>query len=300
MPIRRQCRLHTYLKAIGFSQIKKRKQLKEIIRDVIDHYDERTLVEEYEDGIFAEYRKYYGKGIGLSICGQFDEEFRYHIDYYYPFFQIDKITTEEPVTIEKHADKDSFAGACDDYRIGVTLIFYLLKPAEYMIAEKKYPEAASGKSLTITGLVREGAILLPLYKDKEAVMAEKESSKNRNELIAAARAGDEDAMESLTMDDMDTYSMISERITTDDVFTIVDSYFMPHGIECDQYNVMGEIIALEFTQNKITGEELLIMTLESNDMQFDICANRKDVTGEPVVGRRFKGVILLQGKINYQ
>ena len=47
-------------------------------------------------------------------------------------------------------------------------------------------------------------------------------------------------MEDLTMEDMDTYSMISERIVTDDVLTIVDSYFMPNGIECDQYGILGE------------------------------------------------------------
>ena len=49
-------------------------------------------------------------------------------------------------------------------------------------------------------------------------------------------------MEDLTMEDMDMYSMISERIVTDDVLTIVDTCFMPHGIECDQYSVMGEIV----------------------------------------------------------
>ncbi len=57
-------------------------------------------------------------------------------------------------------------------------------------------------------------------------------------------------MESLTMEDMDTYSMISQRIVTDDVLTIVDSYFMPYGIECDQYHVMGDIQDIEKTVNK--------------------------------------------------
>ena len=85
-------------------------------------------------------------------------------------------------------------------------------------------------------------ILFPLQKDKEAVKVERELAKNRTNLIAAARNGDEEAMESLTMEDMDTYSMISQRIVTDDVLTIVDSYFMPYGIECDQYNVLGEIL----------------------------------------------------------
>ena len=37
----------------------------------------------------------------------------------------------------------------------------------------------------------------------------------------------------------------SQRIVTDDVLTIVDSYFMPYGIECDQYNVLGEILDIK-------------------------------------------------------
>lgn len=41
------------------------------------------------------------------------------------------------------------------------------------------------------------------------------------------------------------------------------------------------------------------MTLECNDMDLDICINEKDLLGEPDVGRRFKGVIWLQGNINF-
>ncbi len=106
-------------------------------------------------------------------------------------------------------------------------------------------------------------------------------------------------MEDLTMEDMDTYSMISERIVTDDVFTIVDSYFMPHGIECDQYSIMGEILEYVTFKNILTGEELCQMTIECNDIQFDVCINKADLLGEPEVGRRFKGLIWLQGQLHF-
>ncbi len=125
------------------------------------------------------------------------------------------------------------------------------------------------------------------------------STRNRTNLIEAARNGDEEAMESLTMEDMDTYSMISERIVNDDILTIVDSYFMPYGIECDQYNIMGEIRDVVSFQNVLTGENLYQMTVESNDMQFDICINEQDLFGEPQVGRRFKGIIWLQGQLHF-
>ena len=61
-------------------------------------------------------------------------------------------------------------------------------------------------------------------------------------LLSAARNGDQEAMESLTLDDIDTYSKVSRRLITEDVFTIVETYFMPYGVECDEYSILGEII----------------------------------------------------------
>ena len=168
-------------------------------------------------------------------------------------------------------------------RIGVTMIFYLQNLAEYMQEKYKGLKDPGDRPVTVSGLASEGKILFPLQKDKEAVKVERELSKNRTNLIAAAR----------------NYSMISQRIVTDDVLTIVDSYFMPYGIECDQYNVLGEILDIMKFKNILTGEEICQMTIESNDIQFDICINSKDLLGEPAVGRRFKGTIWLQGQLHY-
>ena len=290
--------MHSYLKTVGFSQITRRSEVKEIIRDVIVNYDEKVCVENHPEGVFVQFSKNYGCDCGISVCGQYDENGEFHVEYYFPFFRGTGITSKEKLTVERHTDKESYAGACDDLRLGVTLIFYLQNPAEYML-EKYKGNLREGQPLTITGLAREGKILFPVQKDKEAVKVERELTKNRNNLIAAARNGDEEAMEDLTMEDMDTYSMISERIVTDDVFTIVDSYFMPHGIECDQYSIMGEILEYVTFKNILTGEELCQMTIECNDIQFDVCINKADLLGEPEVGRRFKGLIWLQGQLHF-
>ena len=291
--------MHSYLRAIGFSKITKRSSIRQIIMDVVENYDEKKVVENYTDGIFAEFKKNYGCDCGITVCGQYDEDDVFHVDYYFPYFRGSGITTQESVSVEKHAEKESFAAACDDLRIGVTLIFYLQNAAEYMKEKYKSGMLPDGQPLTLSGLAREGKILFPVEKDKEAVKAERELTKNRNHLIAAARNGDEEAMESLTMEDMDTYSMISQRIVTDDILSIVDSYFMPYGIECDQYSVMGEIIDYMTFENIITGEKICQITIECNDMQFDVCINREDLLGELKIGRRFKGIIWLQGQLHY-
>ena len=291
--------MHKYLKTVGFSKVNTRKELQQILRDVVHNYDEKVVLENHPDGVFAEFSKNYGCDCGITVCGQYDNDNKFHLDYYFPFFRGTGITTRENIVVEQHADKESFAGACDDLRIGVTLIFYLQNAAEYMVERDRGNLRSREQSLTLSGLASEGKIILPVQKDKEAVRVEQELTRNRANLIAAARNGDEEAMESLTMEDMDTYSMISQRIATEDVLTIVDSYFMPHGIECDQYQIMGNIVTCHKVRNELTDENIYQMNIECNDMYFDICINEKDLMGVPEEGRRFKGSIWLQGRINF-
>lgn len=271
--------------------------MKKIILDVIKNYDEKEVVEDHPDGMFAEFSRLYGNECGITVCGQYDNENRFHVEYYYPFFRGTGITTNEFVTVERYADRDAFAGACDDLRIGITLIFYLQNAAECMKEKKK--QNIGNEPLTLSALAGEGKILFPVMKDKEAVKVEQEITKNRNSMLAAARNGDEEAMENLTMEEMDTYSMISNRIVHEDILSIVDTYFMPYGIQCDQYSILGEIIEVHSFNNIVTDEELIQMTVESNNMRFDVCINRQDLMGDPEVGRRFKGTIWLQGQLHF-
>lgn len=290
--------MHAYLRAVGFSEVTRREQMKEIILDVVKNYDEKNVIENHPDGAFVEFSKTYGSDCGITVCGRYDDKNRFHVEYSFPFYRGTGITTQEHVTVEREKDKQSFLGACDDLRIGITLIFFMQNPVEFML-EQNRNNGLHNYPVTLTGLALEGRILLPVMKDKEAVKVEKEASNNRNDLIAAARNGDEDAMESLTMEDMDTYSMISHRIVNEDIFTIVDSYFMPYGLQCDQYSVMGDIMDLHSFYNTVTGEEILQMTIEANNIQFDVCINRKDLLGAPEIGRRFRGVIWLQGQLHF-
>ena len=98
---------------------------------------------------------------------------------------------------------------------------------------------------------------------------------------------------------MDTYTAISKKIQKEDVFSLVDTSFMPYGVECDHYSILAEIIDYSKIKNKITGEKIYLMTLNCNDMIFDMCINQDDLYGEPAVGRRFKGIIWMQGYINF-
>lgn len=117
--------------------------------------------------------------------------------------------------------------------------------------------------------------------------------------MSEAKRGDEAAIESLTIEDLDTYTKISRRIRTEDVFTIVDSSFMPYGVECDQYSIVGEIKSVDMVKNRYSGEAIYILEVDCNDFEVSIGINIEDLTGEPQVGRRFKGSIWLLGQVYF-
>lgn len=290
--------MHEFLKTVGFSDLKSKKDLDAILRDVLDNYDTKKIVENEKHHSFVEISKEYGYDCGITVCGEYDEDGEFQMEYYHPYFTGGQITTYEDVSVERHAATESYAGGCDDLRLGITLIFYLINAADYLNARREPKELKAQPPLRLSGLVRDGMILLPVRKDPEKVAKEKDSWQQKSSLLAAARDGDEDAIESLTMEDIDTYAMISRRIVHEDVLSIVDNYFMPYGLECDQYSILGEITDVSKTVNSMTGEKLWQMSILCNDVPLDICVNEKDLLGEPEVGRRFKGQIWLQGTIN--
>ena len=282
--------MHKYMRAIGFSEYTDRKKLKELLTDVIMNSDHRAYTMNQEGILLGEFSKNHtatrgaieSGTFGVAVCGEFDDNDKFIYEYYYPYLTGSGITSYEDVSVERHAEKDSYAGICDDIKVGISLIFYLRNRIPYIKAQSTGKLPIRGTTLTLSGLSLTGSILLPIKKDEEQVLRVKKDSANRNKLLAAARQGDEDAIETLTLEDMDMYTTISRRIQKD-----------------DQYSVLGEITELRLATNDVTGEKVYILTILCNELSFDVCINEKDIYGEPQVGRRFKGVIWLQGYINF-
>ncbi|MCR5785565.1 MAG: DUF3881 family protein [Eubacterium sp.] len=291
--------MHDYLRSIGFSELKRKIDIEELIRDIIDHPTETLVTEVDENTTFMEYRKQIGDSIGIAVRGEAAEDGKFTMSYYYPYFDGHGITSQDYIEIEKHADQSSYAGICDEIRLGVTMVFYLQNVAEYYQFLEKTQGMKGIKSVTLSALAKSGSVVLPIAKSENDIIKERQTNTNRTSLIAAARDGDEDAIENLTLEDIDTYTRISRRIMYEDILTIVESSFMPYGIDSDNYYVLGEILAVKKVENAISGESVFEMTICCNDMEFDICINEKDLLGEPLPGRRFRGAVWMQGKIHF-
>lgn len=237
--------------------------------------------------------------IGISVCGQFDEKDEFYPDYYYPYLNSDVVSSTEELSVESRVDNDTYAGVCDDLRVGAALIFRLRNAVEYLKNLHTSYLPLEHASVTLTALSLEGSVMLPIYKSLDDLNRKKNTEVKRRRLLNAARSGDEGAIRDLTETDMETWSNVLSKIQADDVFTLVDSYFMPYGAECELYSVMGDIVCCKSLTNCITGEEVCILQIEANGLPLAIAINREDLFGEPQPGRRFKGVIWLQGHINF-
>lgn len=291
--------MHKYLRAIGFSNITKN-DLQDILKKIIDEPKIRKYSVDSEGNEFAEYSDTFLPNAGISVRGIQLENDRFEMEYYYPYIKGTDVTTKEQIDVEKHAEKESYAGVCDDLNLGITLIFYLQNVPEYLM-EKKYQLSSEYFGAVLAGLSTEGTILCPVQDrsngNSHSVVKKREQ---HNQLIVQAREGDEEAIDSLTLEDMDIYAAVSERATKEDIFSIVKSTFMPYGIESDQYSILGEIVDYVRVQNKITEEWIYEMKLLCNGLVFDVCINEKDLYGEPAAGRRFRGNVWMQGSICFE
>ena len=70
--------------------------------------------------------------MGIILRGEYDEDGEYQREYYFPYFQGKHEKFYESISIERSAEKESYAGVCDDLSMGVTIIFYVQNVADYL------------------------------------------------------------------------------------------------------------------------------------------------------------------------
>lgn len=289
--------MHSYLRAIGFSKIKSRKQLEKIYLHTLREPNRKVVTTVSVDTSLIQFEKDFGPSMGLTLVGEYDINGALSVEHYFPYLKGDSFMEYENISIEKQTDKESYAGVCEDYRLGMTLIFYVLNIADY--AKSKWFNYSNRHMTQVkfSGLSINGTILLGVKRSKQQQRYEDELRAWHNNLLAAAKNGDTEAIENLTIDEMDTYTSLTARVQKEDILSIVDTSFMPCGVECDHYMIVGNILKVTTLKNSYTDELVYNLLLEANNIIMNIGINSIDLQGEPKEGRRFRGEVWLQGVV---
>ena len=289
--------MHKYLPAIGFTKLNK-ESMEDLLQEIILRPDYQESAIDFEGNQFVELRYMVADNVGLVLRGTYNDNDEFELDYFYPTYFAESISITNDVDVIKQSDKENYQVMVDEIRLGVNLIFQLQNMGEYL-RKNMQSKKGTDKDIRLAALSVDGKIILPLHDNEKSRIKEKMNNKKRIDLVEQAREGNEEALESLTMDDIDLYQRVSRRVAREDILSVVTSFFMPYGIENDKYEIMGDILDVKSVVNHLTMEELFLLVVESNDVVLEICINKNNLLGEPVVGRRFKGIIWLQGTVEF-
>ncbi len=266
---------------------------------IVKNPDETQITKDVYGNSFGCFSKDFGKGFGIAVYGDYLSKSEFHIEYYYPYLSGSTEVSYEEIEIERLSAKEEFCGVCDEFRLGVTMIFQVSNGAEVMKVFRKEGNFYSAKGVRLSGLAVTGKVLLPVVKTEKRIAARQAKSERRINLMQQAKEGSQAAIDNLTLSEMDTYSRLHRRVVTnrEDILSIVESSFIPYGVESNQYVIIGEITAFRKEQNQSSLENIWILAVSCNGVSIDIAVNESVLYGEPAVGRRFRGRILLQGQI---
>ncbi|SFO51038.1 protein of unknown function [Pseudobutyrivibrio sp. JW11] len=289
--------MHKFLPAIGFSKLNK-ETLENLIQEIILRPDYQESAIDFEGNQFVELRYMVADNVGLVLRGIYNDKDEFILDYYYPTYLGESISSNNEVDVIKQSDKECYHVMVDELRLGVNLIFHLQNMGEYLRRNTTNGKGVK-RDIRLAALSLDGKVILPLYDNEKSRIKEKMNNKKRIDLVEQAREGNEEALESLTMDEIDLYQRITRRVSREDILSVVTSFFMPYGIENDKYEIMGDILDVKTVVNHLTMEELYLLVVESNDVVLEVCINKNNLYGEPTIGRRFKGTIWLQGTVDF-
>lgn len=319
--------MHKYLRAVGFSQFEKKSQIDNFFKE---NLKEENLISTYitqDMRLCGQYNVPVCNGAGISVIGEQEKDELALIDFYYPYLKGYDYTLIQECTIEKHSDKESYAGIIDDYRLGIALIFYLTNGNVYnsLIKSHKISDIKIDK-IYLSALSVGGRIILPIDKKQLSGNEFNDKSKiNPNYEYEDYDEDDEDdednPITTRIIGDIDDFSdgiggkpisigigiklprnpigYQESRLKNEDLYSIVETSLVPYGIECDKYQIVAEILSVNKKVNQFTDETLVEMRVDTMGLQFNLMVNEKDLEGEPLPGRRFRGVIWLLGEVEF-
>ena len=290
--------MHTFIKSIGFSKLESLVEIDSLINQVVEQADSNKIAIRPNGSKFIEYTKEFGENFGIVVRGEEDEKGEFHVGHFSPFLKSTvKGMAENEIFINKKVDSDAYTGMCDDNRLGVSLIFYLQNIIEYIKHDYNIQHKLENREIKLAALAQSGKIILPTQKRIYSHIASKIDKVVTNQLMDDAKNGDMEALDYLTYNDMDKNAVLNERIRHEDLFSIVETCFIPYGSESDLYTILGNIVSSRQISNKSTGEKIWILRLICNDVEFEVAINTNDLLGMPMPGMRFKGVVWLQGEV---
>ena len=299
--------MNKYLRAIGFSKFKEKKQIDDFFYEELTETNLIASFKTEDQRMVGQYDIMVSPGMGISVIAEEDKGVG-NIDFYFPFIKGYDYAIVEECSIERQSDKEAYEAIIDDYRLGMAIIFFLTNVNDYNSLQKHYRDKdIKFNKVHLAALSLEGTIIMPIQTKTYDNINFKYINFNRNrdddEFLDKINSNLDKNFPNNYYDNFQQndflYRNVVERYKKEDLFSIVESSIVPYGIECDKYLIVANILNVSIIQNRFTKENVYDIKVETLGLEFNIAINQKDLIGEPKVGRRFRGVIWLMGEVEF-
>lgn len=273
--------MHRFLKSAGFPDYLDEKGAIALLEQEVARpenlYEELNI----ETGTaLREYRLMLNGAVGICTGFLIPEHHDPVLAYYFPFCETFDTESTADCILEPHTYTETYSGIIDDLAPGISLIFHMSNSLDFkrkILAGTDPLRSFRGTHLSAFAV--EGKVLLPVVKPED---------------LPPTPIMDNTYMEE------DEQIFLLERMQTEDLYSVVDQTFIPWGVECDQYSIVGEITEVGELINNLTGIPLWLLKVNCNDVNFRLCMRKDDLLGEPLAGRRIKCGIWLSGHVNLE
>ena len=116
--------MHKFLRSIGFSGCRNDQDVEMLLQKIIENPTLKRSMELDESTNLCEIRGEAAPGMGIAIFGKTDAEGNFHREFYYPYLTSSDLSSEADCSIQRHTEKETYAGLLDEYRVGISLIFF--------------------------------------------------------------------------------------------------------------------------------------------------------------------------------
>ena len=94
-----------------------------------------------EETNVCEMRTEIAPGIGISIVGELNEEGDFEREFYFPYVECAQESSKAECSVQRHVEKETYAGMVDESCVGISLIFYVQNFLDYREKVLKKGEA---------------------------------------------------------------------------------------------------------------------------------------------------------------
>ena len=287
---------HTFLRSIGFDSIKTKDQEKALVDWVLENPSRMSVVSLDREANLAMAEKDVNGHAGIAVVGEIGESGGLVPEYYFPYLSSTHISSTAPLSYEKTAVRDGFSGMCEDDRLGLALIFDVKNVTDVVRDQQDLLlGSASFRRVMLSMLLRDATVVLPIGNRKKAPANSRRAFEKR--LNEAEEQGDLESVGQLAREEMLRYGRAIQRIRDTDILTVVESFFMPHGMESYSYYFLGEILSSALILNEITKERFYRMVIAVNGVEFTAAVSENDLQGVPAAGLRLKAKGMLMGEL---